>query len=62
MVAAAKGAAATRFALWSLLAVAPLGSLAPSAAMCLLSISFNLLADAVSTHLTRGEAARMVRL
>ncbi len=46
----------------SLLAVAPLGSLAPSAAMCLLSISFNLLADAVSTHLTRGEAARMVRL
>jgi peptide/nickel transport system permease protein len=46
----------------SLLSIAPLATLAPAVAICMLSISFNLLADAVSNHLSRGESSKMVKL
>lgn len=46
----------------SLLAVTPLASLAPAAAICMLSIAFNLIADALTNFLDRGESARMVQL
>ena len=46
----------------SLLASSPLSALAPAVLLATLSVSYNLMADAISAHLSADEAARIVRI
>jgi peptide/nickel transport system permease protein len=45
-----------------ILAVAPLGALAPAAAITVLCVGLNLLTDSLSNYLSRGEASRVIEL
>ena len=46
----------------SLLSTSPLSSMAPAVLLATLSVSYNLIADAISSHLSAGESARIVRI
>jgi ABC-type dipeptide/oligopeptide/nickel transport system permease subunit len=46
----------------SLLSTSPLSSMAPAVLLATLSVSYNLIADAISGHLSAGESARVVRI
>jgi peptide/nickel transport system permease protein len=45
-----------------LLAVAPLGALAPAVAITVLCVGLNLLTDSLSNYLSRGESSRVIEL
>ncbi len=46
----------------NVLAAAPLAVLAPSLAITMLALSFNLISDAITIHLNRDEDSRVIKL